>query len=306
MAIGGPRFYSLVGNGKNLVALSKTLQLDLKLEAAEQNIGSFRADLICKERDSGKWVVIENQLEGSDHTHLGQILTYAAGFKAQTVIWIAKRFTEEHRAALDWLNSVTGPDIHFFAVEIQVWRIENSKPAPTFNIVVQPNDWSNQVAEASRKIEFEDLSNIKKLQFEYWTALNENLKKAGVIQAPTPQPLYYTIFPIGKSDMHLSTVVNSREKHIGVELYLDGSEAKKYFEELYSRKNIIEKEIGIELEWQDLPNKVSCRVLLRLKDTFFSNRDDWQRQHAWMMKYLEIFRRVFEPRVRDLAMRIAS
>ncbi len=136
---------------ENLLLLSNALSLDLQMEAVEKNVGPFRADILCRDGNSDRRVLIENQLEESDHRHLGQILTYAAGLDARLIIWVVKKFTDEHRAAVDWLNSMskTG-EIHFFGVEIELWRIENSNPAPKFNVIVQPNEWKDQVLEAAQ------------------------------------------------------------------------------------------------------------------------------------------------------------
>lgn len=292
---------------QNLGLLAEALNLELGPGELEKNVGPFRADILCKEINSGHWVLIENQLEFSDHSHLGQILTYAAGLDARIVIWIAKKFTEEHRAALDRLNAMIGSDgMRFFAVEIEVWRIGNSVPAPKFNVVVQPNNWSSQVAEASRKIDMEDLSEIKKLQLEYWSCFNERLKNQTSIRAQKPQPRHWTNFSIGRSGMNLTASVNSREGCVAVEIYLGGSEAKGHFQELLRQKDAVEKEIGAKLEWLDLPEKMACRILLRLKDANFSNREDWQRQHAWIMDFIEVFRKTFGPRIKSLSLQEAS
>jgi hypothetical protein len=121
----------------NLKLLGDTIGLDLELEAQEKQVGPFRADIPCKDTVTGAWVLIENQLERTDHTHLGQLMTYAAGLDAVTIVWIAERFTDEHRAALDWLNHVTNGTVNFFGLETQVWRIGDSAMAPKFNIVTR-------------------------------------------------------------------------------------------------------------------------------------------------------------------------
>jgi len=101
---------------ENLSVLAETLGMELELEAQEQAVGPFRADLLCKDLDSDKWVLVENQLERTDHRHLGQLMTYAAGLKAVSIVWIAASFTEEHRAALDWLNEITDESFEFFGL----------------------------------------------------------------------------------------------------------------------------------------------------------------------------------------------
>ena len=98
----------------NLRLLGETVGIELELEAQEKTVGPFRADILCKDTATDSWVLIENQLERTDHSHLGQLLTYAAGISAVTVVWVAERFTEEHRAALDWLNERTAERINFF------------------------------------------------------------------------------------------------------------------------------------------------------------------------------------------------
>ena len=127
--------------------LQETLGMELEVEATEKFVGPFKADILAKRTDTTEdhWVLIENQLERTDHRHLGQLLTYAAGLKAVTVVWIAENFAEEHKAALNWLNDVTRDELEFFGLEIEVWQIGNSEPAPMFNILAEPNEWSREV-----------------------------------------------------------------------------------------------------------------------------------------------------------------
>ena len=126
---------------QNLKLLGETIGIELELESQEKDVGPFRADILCKDTATDDWVLIENQLERTDHCHLGQLITYAAGLNAVTIVWVAERFTEEHRAALDWLNERTDDKIHLFGLEIELWRIGDSPIAPKFNIISQPNDW---------------------------------------------------------------------------------------------------------------------------------------------------------------------
>ena len=91
---------------ENLTLLGETLNLELELEAVEKDVGPFRADILCRDIDDDSLVLVENQVERTDHRHLGQILTYAAGLNTVTIVWVAKSFTDEHRAALDWLNEI--------------------------------------------------------------------------------------------------------------------------------------------------------------------------------------------------------
>ncbi len=134
----------------NLALLGDTVGLDLECEAVEKDVGPFRADILCRETGSNSLVLIENQVERTDHIHLGQLLTYAAGLNTVTIVWIAKRFTDEHRAAFDWLNEITGDEISFFGLEIELWRIGDSPIAPKFNVVSKPNEWTMETLEKLR------------------------------------------------------------------------------------------------------------------------------------------------------------
>ncbi len=134
---------------ENLAFLGEALGMSLVLEATEKSVGPFAADILCREPQTEQWVLIENQLEQTDHTHLGQIITYAAGLNAVTVIWVAATFVEEHRAALDWLNEVTAEGTNFFGVDVELWRIGDSAVAPKFNIASKPNAWSKRVTKSA-------------------------------------------------------------------------------------------------------------------------------------------------------------
>ena len=130
---------------ENLALLGTTLGIALEPEATEKSVGPFSADILCRVPGEDHWVLIENQLETTDHTHLGQIITYAAGLDALTVIWVAAGFVDEHRAALDWLNENTAEGLNFFGVEVELWRIGDSPLAPRFNVVSKPNAWTKRV-----------------------------------------------------------------------------------------------------------------------------------------------------------------
>ena len=143
---------------ENLAVLSETLNMDLETAGQEESVGLFRADILCRDTLDDSWVLIENQLERTDHTHLGQLLTYAAGLQTVTIVWVAANFTDEHRAALDWLNEITDKRFRFFGLEVELWQIGNSPAAPKFNIVAQPNEWTRSVGKATRRLRFTDLT----------------------------------------------------------------------------------------------------------------------------------------------------
>jgi len=142
-------FTPWLASEENIGILGETIAMELEVEAMEKKIGPFRADILCKDTDTGNWVLVENQLDPTDHKHLGQLLAYAAGLHAVTIVWVAAISTDEHRATLDWLNEITDDRFQFFGLEIQLWKIDNSPVAPKFNIVSKPNNWSRSVSQAN-------------------------------------------------------------------------------------------------------------------------------------------------------------
>ncbi len=294
-------FTPWLAQSENMELLGEAIGLELELEASEKNVGPFRADILCKDVNSDQWVLIENQLESTDHVHLGQILTYAAGLKALTIVWIAKKFTEEHRATLDWLNEVTDSRINFFGLEIELWKIGNSDPAPKFNVVVEPNDWTNRISEAASTISTEGLSETKKLQWEYWSAFSDFLKKTNSqIRPYKASPQHWLSVSLGRSGIHLSATVNSQKESIAAEVYMGDARAKKFFQQLLEHKEEIEQEVGSPLEWMELPDKKASRIVIRLEKADFEKKTDWPRQHDWIRRQLEALKQSFGMRAKTL------
>jgi hypothetical protein len=287
---------------ENLTVLGETLGIDLELEAQERAVGPFRADILCKDVGTDRWVLIENQLERTDHSHLGQLLTYASGLEAVTIVWVAARFTEEHRSTLDWLNRITDESFRFFGLEVELWRIGDSPAAPKFNIVSKPNDWSQSVAQAARAIDDAELSETRIAQRAYWAALNIVLDAAGgpVSGSRKPQPQAWMPYPIGRTQFALGAVMTRPKSQIRTELYISGPQAKAFFRLLRQEKELVERELGYALDWEELPTKRDCRVASYLNDVDPEDKADWPRQHAWLARRLNDMHRVFAQRVKAL------
>lgn len=286
---------------ENLALLGEVIGLDLELEGQETNVGPFRADILCKDQATGNFVLIENQLERTDHTHLGQLLTYAAGLNAVTIVWIAHHFTDEHRAALDWLNGITAENINFFGLEIELWRIGTSPVAPKFNIISQPNDWSKIVSDSAKGAQAGTISDLGQMQIAYWTAFRAYLHEQGSsVKPPKPLPQHWMNFALGRSSFYLAALINSRERWIAVCLDIFAPNAKPHFFLLRQHKDQIEQDFGIALDWQELPARKQSRIMLRNAAMNPTDRDQWAAQHAWLKDTLERFRAVFGPCIKTL------
>ena len=287
---------------ENLQLLGETLGMSLELDSTESRVGPFRADLLCRDIGEDSWVLVENQLASTDHKHLGQLFTYASGLQAVTLIWIATNFVEEHRSALDWLNSITNENFRFFGVELQLWSIGNSPPAPHFNIVSKPNQWSKQISQAAQGSHHSNLSETKLLQLKYWETFQSLLEeKNGVVRGNNqPHPKPWISYPIGKTGMHLSAVMLRLQKKVRAELYLKPPHSSKFFWQLKNQKEEIVNELGFELVWEELPQKASNRIAVYLDPADPEDEADWGRQHEWLAEKLNNLHCVLRPRVQLL------
>ncbi len=287
---------------ENLAVLSETLGFDLELEAQEKSVGRFRADLLCKDIGRDSWVLIENQLERTDHTHLGQILTYAAGLDAVTIVWIAARFTEEHRATLDWLNKITDESFRFFGLEVELWCIGESSAAPKFNIISKPNNWSKSVAKAAREIDASELSETRLMQVQYWDGLHEKLNaaKGSISGNRKAQPQSWMNYSIGRSKFSVGSALNQFKNRLSAEIYITGADAKAFFHLLHAQREDIEAELGFELTWDVLPEGQDTRIALYKYNVDPNDKSDWDKQHIWFTSKLNALHKAFAARIRSL------
>jgi hypothetical protein len=294
-------FTPWLAKAENIRLLGETIGIDLEVEAEEKGVGPFRADILCKDTTNGSWVLIENQLERTDHTHLGQLITYAAGLHAVTVVWVAARFTEEHRAALDWLNEVTSEEILFFGLEVELWRIGESPLAPKFNIVSSPNDWTRSVADARKAIEQGEVSESRKRYIDFWTYFADRLKsRATSLRAPKPNGDYWKNFSLGRAYFVVSAMALARDEWIGVQLVLSGDRGKIRYKELEPRKAVVEAKLGTPLEWRELPSHKESQVRLSRKEIDVKKAENWPVICDWLIEWTEKFVDVFRPIVKDL------
>lgn len=274
---------------------------ELIVEAQEKSVGPFRADILCKDQLHDRYVLIENQLDRTDHTHLGQILTYAAGLGACTIVWIAKTFTEEHRAALDWLNEITDERFHFFGLEIELWRIGSSSIAPKFNVISKPNDWTRTVQTAAKELEAANLTPRDLLLREFWTQLRTELELHKCrVRTQSPLPQSWTNAALGRAGIYLVAVATVQKKTMRVQVLLSGPNRQAFFHQLHGMRSDIEAEIGMPLQWNENPEKQESHIRLTRDGVDLTVRESWPELLTWMRDKLERFHTAFSRRARDL------
>jgi hypothetical protein len=288
--------------------LGETIGIELELEAIEKDVGPFRADILCKNVVTDHWVLIENQLEKTNHVHLGQVLTYAAGLGAVTIVWIAAKFTEEHRAALDWLNDITSTDIVFFGLEVELWKIGDSFAAPKFNIVSNPNEWTRGIASGVAVVERGELTDNQKLQLRFWTGFHDYVGDAETTIRPSaPRAQSYMRMAPGEPGYGLGAVAslfdsesNSWDtQELRAEFWFAGSSYLETFDQLESQRSEIGKNVQDQLHWYGPSDSGSRRVYIRKTVDLF-DEDKWPSEYVWLLEKLEVVKGVLAPQIRAL------
>lgn len=274
-------FSEWLSKKENIENLNEILGLTLVDISKETYVGAYRCDLFAKDETTGIKVIIENQLEISNHDHLGKIITYASGLDAKVVVWIVKEAREEHRSAIEWLNNNTNSNVNFFLIEIHAYRIGESDPAPMFQVVEQPNDFIKNNKSTNRD---ESMNKSQSQRIEFWNQFNnvviERGKPFNIRKATTDH--WYNV-AIGTSEAHIDITLVNKDSLIGVELYI--TDNKELFDKLFEKKDDIEKDLGFKLDWRRLDNSKASRIFYSIKGLNF---DDHSNYNELMNKTIDL------------------
>lgn len=289
---------------ENIQRLGDALGIELEVENTEVAVGPFSADILARDTGTGDYVVIENQLEKTDHDHLGKMITYSAFLRASAAVWLAPHFTDEHRKALDWLNDNSSDEIAFYGVVVELWQIDDSRPAIRFNVVSRPPELLRRATLAQQAV---PLTESRKLQLEWWTAVREALQEANALPSyQTPRPQYWYDVALGRSGINLSNTANTFDGKIGIRVYISNkANAVAAIEQLLDQRSEIEEEIGAKLDWDPNPEARDKTIVL-LREAELADRDKWPTYIAWMVEHIIKFRKAFAPRVKRLDLSIGS
>jgi Domain of unknown function (DUF4268) len=287
---------------ENIAQLSEAIGIDLEVVDTEVGVGAFSADLHCKDTLTGQWVVIENQLEQTDHDHLGKSITYAAGLEASTIVWIAAELRDEHRAALDWLNEATGERYSFFGIELELFKIGSSALAPHFKIGSAPNDWTKFGARNKTTPNKSSMTPRQALFYEYWTSFSGYVDALGPTRSKRKSSTdSWMGFSIGRSNFNLSALLHPKRDEIEVHLYtMEERGNKPFYHLLLEEKNEIEADAGLTLDWKEKPKNKSSQIAITLKDASLEDRDRWEEYHAWMLDKIHRMDKALRPRIKLL------
>lgn len=283
-------FSEWLSKKENIENLNEILGLTLVDISKETYVGAYRCDLFAKDETTGIKVIIENQLEVSNHDHLGKIITYASGLDAKVVVWIVKEAREEHRSAVEWLNNNTNNNVNFFLIEIHAYKIGESDPAPMFQVVEQPNDFIKNNKSTNRD---ESMNKSQSQRIEFWNQFNnvviERGKPFNIRKATTDH--WYNV-AIGTSDAHIDITLVNKDSLIGVELYI--TDNKELFDKLYERKDQIEQELGFTLDWRRLDNSKASRIVYHIKGLNFDDHSNYNELMNKTIDLAVLMRNVFK------------
>lgn len=292
-------FTPWLAQAENIGLLGEAIGLELEVESQEVSVGPFSADILCKDTVTGHYVVIENQIERTDHGHLGQLLTYAAGLDAVSIVWIARRFADEHRAALDWLNRITAESINFFGVEIEVWRIGDSAMAPKFNVVCQPNDWAKAVKQ-SASTNAGGTTEFQRLHLEFWTQFRQFMEeRQSTVKTGRPSTDSWTDVAVGRSNFTIALSNAMRDGYSKIFLVISGADKSASFENLRANhQREIEQSLG-PVEWRDGPERKQAQISLR-RNTTPTDPTTWPELNEWFAAAVERWVKVLRPIIKNL------
>jgi hypothetical protein len=288
----------------NIQKLGEALGMDLELETREASVGDFSLDLLAKDLNRGRTVIIENQLTATDHDHLGKLLTYAAGFNATAIVWIAESIREEHRQALEWLNQRTDEETEFFGVIIEVLQIDNSKPAFNFKPVVFPNEWQktkNRTASSTTtrgeayRVYFQEL-------------IDELRDKHKFTGARVGQPQNWYSFTSGFTGIYYIASF-AQGGRVRAELNIDLGDwerNKQLFDWLSNEKEAIQQEFGENLDWERLDNRRTSRIAVYRTGSITSDPTTLQEIRFWTIEKLLKLKKVFGPRLKKYVSTIVT
>ena len=285
---------------EHISELGEALGMELELQSQEARVGTFSLDLLARVSGTDRMVIIENQLEPTNHDHLGKLLTYAGGYDANVIIWVAKDFRDEHRQALDWLNQRTEEDTEFFGVVVEVWKIDSSRPAPHFNLVATPNEWQREAADKVRMSNISD----KNLRYKsFFQSLMDMLRERGFAKALKAQPQSWYNFSVGYGKRAQFAVAFNEGGRLGVEVYIDSKDRdwnKALFDRLMEQRESIESQVGESLEWERLDHRKASRIAIRRQGSIDDDQKALKEMEGWTVGKLMDFKRVFSPHLDKL------
>ena len=273
----------------NIALLADAVGFDITVDETESSVGDFNVDIFASETGTDRKIIIENQLEDTNHDHLGKLITYASGKSADVIIWVVKHAREEHKAAIEWLNNHTDEKIGFFLCEIKLYRIGSSEPAIKFEVIEKPNDWTKEVRKN------ESANETQQQRYDYWVAFQDyafqNVKFAKEFKRRKPSTDHWMNYSIGSSECYISVSQIRNREEINVALYIPDS--KQLYRTLLEQKEDIERTTNISLSWYELPERKASKIIIE-RVVELENHNKWNEQFNWIIDIMVKMKKAFK------------
>lgn len=281
---------------KNLDYLEDVTNISLDLLAREAATGNFLVDILAEDHN-GNLVIIENQLEKTDHDHLGKLLTYMSNHNAKTAIWITSKPRPEHEKAVHWLNETLPVDTAFYLIQIEAYRIGESAPAPKFTVVAGPNEESRQIG-SQRK----ELAERHKLRLAFWQELLGRANSRTSLHARVSPSVDNLIGAgAGKSGLAYRYIIRMQNAHVELHIATDNPETnQRIFEQLHQHHEQIEADFGTPLEWQPLEGKRTAHVRYLISSSGLRAKERWPLLQDEMIDAMIRLHNALDPHIRAL------
>lgn len=284
----------------NIEALGERLGLKLSIEQREKSVGDFRVDLLCQDGE-GQKVIVENQVEATDHDHLGKLLTYLVNLDAKIAIWVTSNPRSEHQRVIEWLNEASPNDTAFYLVKVEAIKTGEDIISPLFSVLAKPDNQTKEIGEDKK-----EWAERHHHRLEFWKGLLErNKAKTKLFSNISPSRYHYISTGSGKAGIHFSYCVY---RECGtVELYIDadhdtGKGNKAVFDALHDQREAIEKEFGAPLEWQRLDDKRASRILKTFDTGGLTKPDTWPALQDQMIGAMVRFDSALRPRLAKISL----
>ncbi|MBQ6971105.1 MAG: DUF4268 domain-containing protein [Synergistaceae bacterium] len=290
-------FTDWLAKEENMHILSQSAGLEISAEETHSPVGKFRVDILASESGTNRRAIIISSFSQTEDSGLGRVITLAAGKNADIIIWIVRHANEEHKAAVEWLNSRTGNSTGIFLCEVKLFRIGSSEPAVKFEVISRPNNWAKEV----RKIS-EDASSIEKLRFDYWNAFQDyafdggsNPRFAASYRRWQTSSNYGVVFGTGRPGVSI-IIAKTRDD---IEAGLNIADDRELFSRLLARKDDIESEAGMNFDWLELPGRKGSRIRAKKSPAPLTDKSSWPEQFDWIMSSVMNIRETFSRHMKE-------
>lgn len=273
----------------NISLLADAIGIDITVDETESSVGDFNVDIFASETGTDRKIIIENQLEDTNHDHLGKLITYASGKSADVIVWVVKHAREEHKAAIEWLNNHTDEKIGFFLCEIKLYRIGTSEPAVKFEVIEKPNNWTKEVKKN------ESISETQQRRYDYWVAFQDyafqNAQFAKEFKRRKPSTDYWMNYSIGSSDCYITVTQLVNRSEISACLYIPDN--MELYESFLMNRESIDKAAGTPLNWCELPERKASKIIIE-RPAELSDQLKWQEQFDWLADVMVKIKKAFK------------